>query len=45
MSAQHSGSFAVTLDAAIEESGLSLDRFRHHLAARCVTLSRSALPY
>ncbi|WP_326836121.1 XRE family transcriptional regulator [Amycolatopsis rhabdoformis] len=45
MSAQHPGSFAVTLDAAIEDSGLSLDRVRHHLAARGVTLSRSALSY
>ncbi|SEP50954.1 hypothetical protein SAMN04489732_11584 [Amycolatopsis saalfeldensis] len=41
----HPASFAVTLDAAIEESGLSLDRLRHHLAARGVTLSRSALSY
>ncbi|MFE0020254.1 XRE family transcriptional regulator [Amycolatopsis sp. NPDC059021] len=39
------GSFAVTLDAAIDESGLSLDRLRHHLAARGVRLSRSALSY
>ncbi|WIX75874.1 XRE family transcriptional regulator [Amycolatopsis carbonis] len=45
MSAQHPGSFAVTLDAAIEDSGLSLDRVRHHLATRGVTLSRSALSY
>ncbi|HEY3480053.1 MAG TPA: hypothetical protein VGL02_14240 [Streptomyces sp.] len=39
------GSFAVTLDAAIDESGLSLDRLQHHLAARGVRLSRSALSY
>ncbi|MFD9890762.1 XRE family transcriptional regulator [Amycolatopsis sp. NPDC059027] len=39
------GSFAVTLDAAIGESGLSLDRLQHHLAARGVRLSRSALSY
>ncbi|WP_410635288.1 XRE family transcriptional regulator [Amycolatopsis sp. cmx-4-83] len=39
------GSFAVTLDTAIDESGLSLDRLQHHLAARGVRLSRSALSY
>ncbi|MEV6828255.1 XRE family transcriptional regulator [Amycolatopsis sp. NPDC051102] len=39
------GSFAVVLDAAIGESGLSLDRLQHHLAARGVRLSRSALSY
>ncbi|MCR6487811.1 XRE family transcriptional regulator [Amycolatopsis sp. OK19-0408] len=39
------GSFAVTLDAAIDEAGLSLDRLQHHLAARGVHLSRSALSY
>ncbi|WP_372669245.1 XRE family transcriptional regulator [Amycolatopsis kentuckyensis] len=39
------GSFAVTLDAAIDESGLSLERLQHHLAARGVRLSRSALSY
>ena len=39
------GSFAATLDAAIDESGLSLDRLQHHLATRGVRLSRSALSY
>lgn len=39
------GSFAGTLDAAIDRSGLSLDRLQHHLAARGVHLSRSALSY
>jgi hypothetical protein len=39
------GSFAVTLDAAIDEAGLSLDRLQHHLADRGVRLSRSALSY
>ncbi|WP_406629791.1 XRE family transcriptional regulator [Amycolatopsis sp. WGS_07] len=45
MTRPSAGSFAVTLDAAIEESGLSLDRLQHHLAARGVRLSRSALSY
>ncbi|AHH98059.1 hypothetical protein GCM10010174_05300 [Kutzneria viridogrisea] len=45
MSSLHTGSFAITLDAAIEDAGLSLDRIRQHLAARGVTLSRSALSY
>ncbi|GAA3565758.1 hypothetical protein GCM10022222_56960 [Amycolatopsis ultiminotia] len=45
MSPQPAGSFAVTLDAAIEESGLSLERLQHHLAERGVPLSRSALSY
>ncbi|WP_146073671.1 XRE family transcriptional regulator [Amycolatopsis sp. CA-126428] len=38
-------SFAVTLDTAIDETGLSLERLQHHLAARGVRLSRSALSY
>ncbi|MFJ8916665.1 XRE family transcriptional regulator [Amycolatopsis sp. NPDC102389] len=39
------GPFAITLDAAIDESGLSLERLQHHLATRGVRLSRSALSY
>jgi len=38
-------SFAVALDAAIEQSGLSLERLQHHLAERGVRMSRSALSY
>jgi hypothetical protein len=39
------GSFAGALDAAISDAGLTLDRVREHLAARGVTVSRSALVY
>ncbi|MFJ9779848.1 XRE family transcriptional regulator [Amycolatopsis sp. NPDC101161] len=39
------GSFADALDAAISDAGLTLDRVREHLAARGVSLSRSALVY
>ncbi|WP_337820090.1 XRE family transcriptional regulator [Amycolatopsis sp. A1MSW2902] len=38
-------SFADALDAAISGAGLTLDRLREHLAARGVTVSRSALAY
>ncbi|MCR6487812.1 XRE family transcriptional regulator [Amycolatopsis sp. OK19-0408] len=38
-------SFATALDAAISDAGLTLDRLREHLAARGVTVSRSALAY
>ncbi|WP_158684470.1 XRE family transcriptional regulator [Amycolatopsis orientalis] len=38
-------SFASALDAAISGAGLTLDRLREHLAARGVTVSRSALAY
>lgn len=38
-------SFASALDAAISDAGLTLDRVREHLAARGVTVSRSALAY
>jgi hypothetical protein len=37
--------FALALDAAIEESGLSLERLRHHLAAHGVAVSRASLSY
>ncbi|WP_410593702.1 XRE family transcriptional regulator [Amycolatopsis sp. lyj-23] len=38
-------SFAGALDAAISDAGLTLDRVREHLAARGVSVSRSALVY
>lgn len=38
-------SFATALDAAISDAGLTLDRVCEHLAARGVTVSRSALAY
>jgi hypothetical protein len=38
-------SFATALDAAISDAGLTLDRLCEHLAARGVTVSRSALAY
>lgn len=37
--------FSLALDAAIAESGLSLERLQRHLAARGVTLSRASLSY
>ncbi|MET8995850.1 XRE family transcriptional regulator [Amycolatopsis sp. NPDC004169] len=37
--------FAGALDAAISDAGLTLDRVREHLAARGVSVSRSALVY
>jgi hypothetical protein len=44
VSSPHTQSFAVTLDAAIEDAGLGLDRLRQRLAARGVSLSGTAGP-
>ncbi|MEV6522541.1 hypothetical protein AB0M43_11400 [Longispora sp. NPDC051575] len=43
--ALHSGPFALALDLAIGASGLSLERIRHHLAERGVTVGRTTLSY